>query len=187
MATPTAAGTNVKLNSAAYARRSSHHREPGWNQDSDGYKNAVDMAIRYNKPTTEAAKAIHLICCRSSPLERRKRNTRLTAERIMHRGNSKRKTSIPLNSQGCPSSSNGLRAPPRLANRPGERATPTLASMSTTPETRARGRHLLEGNLPSGKSRNTKVPNSPTAGTHSQLFMPATIIGKGTEPGLATP
>src|SRR5918995_3606149 len=176
MATPTAVGTSVKLNSAAYARRSNHHREPAWNQDSDGYRNAVDMAIRYNEPTTEAAKAIHLICWRSSPLERRKRNTRLAAERTMHTGSSRRNTSIPLNSQGCPSSPNGLRTSPRLANRPGEKATPTLASTSTTPEKRARGRHLVEGSLPSGKSRNTNVPNSPTAGTHSQLFVPAAII-----------
>src|SRR5829696_5667319 len=96
MATPTAVGRSVKLNSAAYARRSNHHREPGWNQASDGYRKAVDMAIRYNRPTTEAAKAIHLICWRCSPLERRKRNTRLTAERTMQTGTSRRKTSIPV-------------------------------------------------------------------------------------------
>jgi hypothetical protein len=70
-AKPTAIGTAGKLSSAAYDRRSNHNGEPAANQASDGKMAEVTMAIRYSRPTTEAAKAIHLICSRSSPLERR--------------------------------------------------------------------------------------------------------------------
>src|ERR687890_21236 len=103
MATPTAVGTSVKLKRTAYARGSNHNGEPDLEHSPEGNMNAVVMAPRYSSPTTEPAKAIHLICWRSSPLDRRKRKTKLSAERTMHRGNSRRKASIPVKSQGCTS------------------------------------------------------------------------------------
>src|SRR5215212_2640385 len=87
---PTAIGTAVKLSSAADCRRLSHAGELRANQVSAGESSDATMAIRYKMTTTEAAKAIHLICSRSSPLERRKRSTKLRAETSMQSGNSGR-------------------------------------------------------------------------------------------------
>src|SRR5215218_2423674 len=60
-------GTDVILSSAAYSMRSNHNGKPAANQISDGWINKATMAIRYVRATTEAAKAIHLICWRISP------------------------------------------------------------------------------------------------------------------------
>jgi hypothetical protein len=68
---PTAVGTSVKLESTAYVKRFNHHTEPAVVHDSSGKTNEAIMAIAYTTTTTEAAKAIHFICCRSSPPERR--------------------------------------------------------------------------------------------------------------------
>ena len=65
--------------------------------------------------------------------------------------------------------------------------TPMLTETITTPESHARGRHLLEGSLPSGKRRNTLVARSPTEGTHSQLLIAAAPSANGSEPGFAIP
>src|SRR5215216_4163561 len=145
---PTEIGTAVKLRSAADCRRFNHAGEVPGNQVSAGESRDATMAIRYTMTTTEAAKAIHLICWRSSPLERRKRNTKLRAETSMQSGNSGRTAYPALGSHCCPSSPKGLRTPPRPCNGPGESMTPTLANTSTAPESHARGRHLLEGSLP---------------------------------------
>jgi hypothetical protein len=55
--------------------------------------------------------------------------------------------------QGSPSSPNGLRTPPSSAIGPGDRPLPTLANTMMAPESQGKGRHLLEGSLPSGNSR----------------------------------
>ena len=64
----------------------------------------------------------------------------------------------------------------------------TLSKTITAPENQASGLHLLEGSLPSGKSRSRQIPSSPTADTHSHWLLSVPITtGNGTEPGLATP
>jgi hypothetical protein len=63
--------SGVLVAGEAYGRRSNHNGEPAANQASDGKMAEVTMAIRYSRPTNEAAKAIHLICSRTSPPERR--------------------------------------------------------------------------------------------------------------------
>jgi hypothetical protein len=110
------------------------------------------MISRYTEPMNEAAKAIHLICCRSSPPERLNRKTRLDAEASMHSGNIRRKPHPRISSKGKPSRPNGLRAPPRPSRGPGVRKTMTLSSTITTPANQAKERHRLEGSLPSGNS-----------------------------------
>src|SRR5215212_9542566 len=110
-AKPTAIGIAVKLRSAADCRRLNHAGELPANQVSAAESRDATMAIRYTMTTTEAAKAIHLICWRSSPLERRKRNTKLRAEASMQSGNSGRTTYPALVNQCCPSSPKGLRTP----------------------------------------------------------------------------
>ena len=111
------------------------------------------MAIRYNTPANEATKATHLICWRTSPLERRKRNTMLTAEANIHRGSSGRMMYDAYTSQGSASSPNGLGTIPWFSKGPGASPSVTLSSTITTPEKRARGRHLLDGSFPSGNSK----------------------------------
>jgi hypothetical protein len=69
------------------------------------------MAIRYTITTIEAEKAIHLICWRYSPPERRKRNTRLRADASMQSGKSGRTTYPALLNHCCPSSPKGLLTP----------------------------------------------------------------------------
>src|SRR5918995_7427599 len=105
----------------------------------------------------------------------------------MHRGNRGRTRYAVVSIQGYPSNLNGFCTPPRFCNGPGVSPTRMLTSKITTPESQARGRHLLDGSLPSGNSKNTNVPSSPTVGTHMKLFTPATPTGNGTVPGLATP
>jgi hypothetical protein len=53
--------------------------------------------------------------------------------------------------QGYPSSPNGFRTPSKSGSGPGVRAMTKLTRTITAPENQARGRHLLEGSLPSGK------------------------------------
>src|SRR5215203_3459574 len=117
---PTAIGTAVKLSSAADCRRLSHAGELRANQVSAGESSDATMAIRYKMTTTKAAKAIHLICSRSSPLERRKRSTKLRAETSMQSGNSGRTAYPALVSHCCPSSPKGLRTPEALQRSRGE-------------------------------------------------------------------
>src|SRR5215213_9353343 len=85
------------------------------------------------------------------------------------------------------STPNGLYLPPRSCIGSGISPTKTLTRTITIPESQASGCHPLDGNLPSGNSKNTNVPRSPTKGTHNQLLIPAAPNGNGTEPGLATP
>src|SRR5918995_5173579 len=66
------------------------------------------MAMKYKRPANEATKVNHLICWRPSPLERRKRNTMLTAEARMQIGSSGRTIFATSSSHGSASSPNGL-------------------------------------------------------------------------------
>ena len=71
----------------------------------------------------------------------------------MHRGSSGRTIYAPAVTQGCSSRPNGLRIPPRCSKGSGVNITPRLSKTIVAPESHARGRHLLEGSLPSGNSK----------------------------------
>ena len=61
----------MKLESTAYVKRFNHHTEPAVDHESAGKTNEAIMATAYTTATIEAAKAIPLICWRSSLPERR--------------------------------------------------------------------------------------------------------------------
>jgi hypothetical protein len=86
-------------------------------------------------------------------MDRRKRNTRLRIEATMHRrngGTTKYGENFIHASARFP---NGFRIPSRPSKSPGVVPTWMLTSRIIIPESHARLRHLLEGSLPSGKSR----------------------------------
>ena len=167
----------AKLISITFSRSEPHNERSPRSTGASGEINQAitlePMIVRYTRPMNEAAKAIHLICWRTSPLECRKRTTRLAAEASMHRGNKGSTIQPAATTQGCPSNPNGLRAPPSPSRGPGIRKVRTLTTTITAPDKRASGRHLLDGRRPSGNSRSKKVPSSPTAGTHSQAYSSA--------------
>src|SRR5215212_8470378 len=87
IAMPTATGTPAKLSVTASSKRFSHS---GLAPPASFDKMMLGITTEEDpKPKTKAAKASHLICSRSSPPERTKRNTKLKAEPSMHRGSSR--------------------------------------------------------------------------------------------------
>src|SRR5918911_4330742 len=148
---PTATDTPAKLSVTASSKRFSQSESPP-PVASAKIRPGITKEENPN-PKIEAAKASHLICSRSSPPERRKRNTKLTAEARMHMGSSRVTPCVRSAIQGYSSRPNGLRTPPRSGSRPGVRRIERLSETITTPENQARGRHLLEESLPSGNSR----------------------------------
>jgi hypothetical protein len=103
----------------------------------------------------------------------------------MHRKSSRITPCAASAIQGYSSSPNGLRIPRRPSIGPGLRAKPALTKKIAAPESQARGRHLLEGILPSGNNRIRQMPN-PTAGAHIHSPTEPIAAANGTEPGLAT-
>src|SRR5215211_5263463 len=93
---------------------------------------------------------------------------------------------LALATQGCPSSPNGFLTPLRSDSGPGASVVTTTSEAITNPQSQATGRHLLEGNLPSGNSRIRYVPNSSMAIGPSHPASEPTAAGKGIEPGVAT-
>src|SRR5687768_4567391 len=110
---------------------------------------------------------------------------RLRADARMHSANSRIQADPTDCTQGCPSIPSGLRTPPRCGNGPGSRVRNTLVSKIAAPERKARGRHLREGNLPSGKSITINVPSSPRGRAHDHSVNASNITGPGAEPVLA--
>src|SRR5215207_2560781 len=63
-----------------------------------------------------------------------------------------------------------------------------LNRIITAPESQARGRHLLEGSLPSGNSNIMQIPSSPTGGIHAHWVSASLVTGYGPEPaGMESP
>ncbi len=83
------------------------------------------------------------------------------------------------------STPNGLRRPATGAccTGPGQNTSATYSATMQEPETQARGRHLFEGTRPSGNSRISKVPTSPTAGPQSGNARAPTTGAPGRDPG----
>ena len=71
----------------------------------------------------------------------------------MHTGSSRTRLCAASATQGYFSSPNGLSIPGKPSTGPGVRTLPALTERIAAPEIQARGRHLLEGSLPSGNSR----------------------------------
>ena len=86
--------------------------------------------------------------------------------------------------QVCPSNPNGLRTFLSSDSGPGTRKPATMLVAITSPYNQTTGRHLLEGNLPSGNSRIRKVPNCTAVGGKTRPASPP-LPGKG--PSLTWP
>src|SRR5918995_4040361 len=63
---------------------------------------------------------------------------------------------------------------------------PTQITAITVPANQAKGRHLLDGSLPSGNSRIMYIPSNPTGGTHNQRNSASSVTEDVTVPVVAS-
>ena len=168
---PIAIGSRPKLAKHRLCNVCTH---PGpWSSQPEA--NDTTSAVPYRTPTIVAATAIHLICCRSSPVARRNRITRLTTAATTPMG----MTMPPTVNQDSQATPNGFVVPGNPSIVPGENRMPIDPAIMPAASSRANHRQRGDGRCPSGKRSNRNVAGRTTMGIHSHDVSPAIAAPNG--------